>query len=66
MVKKFKISIEETLVDTFEVEANNAEEAIDIAIKKYKIGKFVLEPGHLVSKQMAVTDPNKEPEWFDF
>ena len=65
-MKKYKISIEETIVDTFEVEANTHEEAIEIAIKNYKTGEFVLAPGHLVAKQMAVEKPNGETEWFDF
>ncbi|MCL2550371.1 MAG: DpnD/PcfM family protein [Methanimicrococcus sp.] len=65
-MKKFVIAIEEMIVGTFEVEADSSKEAIETAREKYRIGKFVLEPGDLVSKQMAVIESNEEPEWFEF
>lgn len=64
---KYKIAIEETIVDNFEVEANSLKEAIETAIQNYKKGEFVLEPGNLVSKQLAVIEPSyDEPEWIKF
>lgn len=40
-MKKFIISIEETVVETFEIEAYNAA-AVEIAIEKYYEGEIVL------------------------
>ncbi len=67
-MKKYKITIEEMLSETFEVFADNDEEAEKIASKKYKLGEFVLTPGNLVCKQMEihnVTD-NYFTEWAEF
>ena len=64
---KFKIAIEETVVGEFEVEAENAGEALEIAEEKYKKGELVLEPGEVQFKQMAVIAPSKEvTEWKEF
>ncbi len=64
---KFVINIEEVVSQDFEVEAEDAGEAIEIAEEKYKKGVFVLEPGNLVYKQMAVMEPeNKACEWVLF
>ena len=42
---KYTITIEETVAKDFEVEAGNAEEAYNLAERKYKVGEFVLDPG---------------------
>lgn len=64
---KFTVTIEETISKDFKVEAETAEEAMEIAEYKYNRGEFVLEPGNLVAKQMAVTSPNDElTEWTEF
>lgn len=66
-MKKFVIAIEETIVQDFYVIAENCEQAINIAEEKYKKGEFVLEPGILCSKQMAVLSPADEvTEWTEF
>ena len=62
----YRIAIEETVIDEFLVKANDEEEAIKIAIRKYDAGEFVLEPGTLITKQMAVVDCNSPTEWFEF
>ena len=41
-MKKYKIGIEETLVQEFEVEAKNFNEALNIAKDNYNNGEFVL------------------------
>lgn len=66
-MKKFVITIEEFVSKEFVVEAKDAEEAMEIAEKKYKNGEFVLDPGELVAKQMAITEPDDEAtEWCEF
>ena len=67
-LKTFKITIEEHVVETFEVEANDIEEAMEIADEKYRCGEFVLEPGDLVAKLMMAEDEetNETTEWVEF
>ena len=45
---KFEILIEETICDTFYVDAETREEALSMARQKYQHGNFILEPGHLL------------------
>lgn len=67
-MKIFKIHIEEHVVETFEVEANDLEEAMEIAEEKYRLGEFVLESGEVTAKlMMAECDENGEAtEWVEF
>lgn len=64
---RFTIAIEEIVVGEFEVEANDAEEAMEFAENKYRNGKFLLIPGEVQFKQMAIIQPTKEAtEWCEF
>lgn len=64
---KYIITIEEMVSEDFEVEAKNAEEAMNIAEEKYKKCEFVLEPGNLTFKQMAIISPESDAtEWTEF
>lgn len=66
-MKKFTVTIEEMVSKDFEVEAETAEKAMEIAEQKYNNGEFVLEPGNLVCKQMAISKPDNEcTEWTEF
>ena len=66
-MKKYKIAIEETIVQEFEVWAKDDEEAVKTAERKYQNGEFVIESGECQFRQMAITDPNNEvTEWFEF
>lgn len=66
-MKKFVITIEETISQDFEVIAESSEAAMKIATDKYRKGKFVLRPGEVHFKQMAITKPNNEAtEWCEF
>lgn len=67
-MKKFKIHIEETLSDTFIIEAETMEEAMDIAEEKYVNGEFVIPPQAPTCKlMMAECDENGETtEWVEF
>ena len=63
---KYTITIEEMVSENFEVEAATADEAMEIAERKYRDGEFVLEPGNLVCTQMAITNPSEEAtEWVE-
>ena len=64
---KYKVCIEETVSEEFEVEAETPEQALEIAEEKYNNCEFVLEPGNLVAKQMCITFPEDEcTEWTEF
>ena len=71
-MKKFIVTIEETVVQDFEVMADNAEEASIIAQEKYRKGVFVLEPGECQYRQLAVhpseeeIEKGVEAEWVKF
>lgn len=66
-MKKYIIAIEETIVEEFEIEANDFGEALDIAAEKYRKGEIVLCSGEVQFKQMAVVKPNCEStEWSEF
>ncbi|MGN1347847.1 MAG: DpnD/PcfM family protein [Acutalibacteraceae bacterium] len=64
---KFIIAIEEILVGEFEIEAKDAQNALEIAEEKYKRKEIVLEPGEVQFKQMSILSPSSEvTEWFEF
>ncbi len=64
---KYTITIEETVARDFEVKADGAEEAYEIAEQKYNSGKFVLDSGECQFKQIAITAPsNGTTEWLEF
>lgn len=63
---KFTVSIEETIVQDFEIEAESLDEAMEIAEKKYKAGEIVLEPGEPQFRQMSANDGNHYTDWREF
>lgn len=65
---KYKITIEETISQEFEIEANSIEEAKEKAIKDYESGKLVLEFGTVLEKQINVINEsnNEIAEWEAF
>ena len=66
-MKTFKITIEEHISETFEVEANDIGEAMEIAEEKYNDGEFVLEPGNVTAKLMMAEDGEGDStEWSEF
>lgn len=67
-MKKIKVYIEETTSDTFIVEAETTEEAMEIARQKYENGEFVLEPQTPYNKMMAAYDEEADEvtDWVEF
>ena len=53
---KFLVNIEEVVCETFEIEAESLEEALEVAREKYDSGEFVLEPGELISTRASAYD----------
>lgn len=66
-MKKFFITIEETISQVFEIYANSPEQAKDIVIKQYNVGEFVLTPGELLDKKIQISDNNNPlTDWEEF
>lgn len=63
---KIKVRIEEHTCQTFDVEADTIEEAIQIAEQKYYDGEFVLDNANVTAKLMMADDGNKQTEWEEF
>ncbi len=65
---KYIVTIEETVSQNFEIEASDIENALKIAEKNYKNGKFVLEPGNLIYKQICAesSDGTDSVDWYEF
>ena len=61
---KYTITIEETVMKDFEIEASDTDEAYEMAEQKYKSGEFVLDSGEYQFRQIAITKPSNEAtEW---
>lgn len=68
-MKKVIATIEETVVDTFEFEIEDGEDAVEIAIEKYNNGELILEPGEVQRKQIMteiIGEPHSSTEWIEF
>jgi len=66
-MKKYTVTIEETVSEDFEIVAESEQEALEIAKQKYNSGEFVLAPGFVQRKQMAVfLEDEIQTEWMDF
>lgn len=67
MNNKYVIAIEKTLVQEFDISANNAEEAFRKAVEYYKNGTSVITQGEVQFKQMAIIEPyNEATDWKEF
>lgn len=67
-LRKFTVTIQETVYDDFTVYAENLEKAQLIAERKYDNAEFVLEPGNLIEKKINVRDElaAEESGWNEF
>ena len=64
---EYKVIIEETVSKDFIVAAESAEAARKIAEEKYKSCEFVLEPGNLISKRIAIlSSMSDNAKWSEF
>ena len=64
-MKKYTITIEETVSDIFYLEANSLEEAKEKAIENYNNSVFVLEPGNLIETNILVENDQENSGWFE-
>ena len=65
-MKTYRVIIEETISEEFELEAESEKEAISKAMDAYKSGEFILEPGNFEYAQLKVTDEDdKCSEWIE-
>lgn len=67
--KKFIVDIEEMIVQSFEVEAESLEEAMEIAEDKYWKGEFVLEAdANVAARQMRASSEDlwEQTAWTEF
>ncbi len=63
----YSIVIEETVSKSFNVMASSKKQALAIAEDKYKTGEFVLDPGEVQQRKMAVIEAeNIGIEWIEF
>lgn len=64
----FKVTIEEHISQTFEVEAADAEEAMEFAEESYNNGEFVLEPGNIAARLMMAENEydGETTDWIEF
>ena len=65
-MKTYRVIIEETISEEFELEAESEKEAISKAMDAYKSGEFILEPGNFEYAQLKVIDEDdKCSEWIE-
>lgn len=64
-MKKYTITIEETVSEVFYLEANSLEEAKELAIENYNNSVFVLEPGNLIETNVLVENDKENSGWFE-
>lgn len=64
----YNVTIEETISETFSIEADSMEDAYNKAVDNYNSGKLVLSPGTCTSRQLQVQNPmtNECTEWDEF
>lgn len=66
-MRKFVVSIEETCVQEFEVEAEDERQALAVARERHRAGLFELAPGELHGRRMAVVLPEENAtSWTEF
>lgn len=65
-MKIFRITIEEHISETFEIEANDLEEAMQTAEEQYWNQEFIIGP-NVTARLMSAEDENGDcTEWVEF
>lgn len=64
-MKTYRVIIEETVSDEFEIEADSENDAIDRAISEYKEGNFVVGP-NVTFRQISIVEDDDFKEWITF
>ena len=65
-LRPITVTIEETVSQSFSVDAVNVLEAIEIAKQKYKSGEFILEPGEVTCRKVMADDGVVSTPWDEF
>ncbi len=68
-MKKFKVTIEEHISETFEIEADSLEEAMELAEERYYDGEYVLGSEADVTARLMMgvdLEEDEETEWTEF
>ena len=66
-MKKYRVVIEETISETFEIEASSKEDAVSKAIQEYNAGNFVVYSNDVEHKQISIADDDEElTDWIAF
>ncbi len=66
-MKKYHVVIEETVSETFEIEATSAEDAVSKAIQEYNEGNFVVGSDNVEHRQISVIgDDGELTDWIVF
>ena len=66
-MRKYRVVIEETVSEEFEIEANSEEDAVSKAIQEYEAGNFVVSSDNVGGRQISVVDKDGElTDWIMF
>ena len=66
-MRKYRVVIEETVSEEFEIEATSEEEAVSNAIQEYDAGNFVVGSDNVEHRQISVIgDDGELTNWIEF
>ena len=66
-MRKYRVVIEETVSEEFEIEANSEEDAVSRAIQEYEAGNFVVGSDNVECRRISVVDKDGElTDWIMF
>ena len=66
-MRKYHVVIEETISETFEIEASSEDDAISGAIQEYNVGNFVVYSDNVEHRQISIIgDDGEFTEWIEF
>lgn len=66
-MRKYRVVIEKTVSEEFEIEANSEEDAVSGAIQEYEAGNFVVGSDNVECRRISVVDKDGEfTDWIIF